>query len=109
MDQPSDCIQVADGRTFNVTGIGEILNHSSSLVPEFENSLLSVSELTKSNIAIAIFTDSKCLIVKLDSKITNLLAKLLQQAKTTNKILIDGNVVNGLYMCGYEDIKKKTE
>ena len=98
MDQPSDCIQVADGRTVNVTGSGKILNHNSSLVPEFENSLLSVSEITKSNNAIAIFTDSKCLIVKLDSKITTLVAKLLQQAKTSNIILIDGKNINGLYM-----------
>jgi hypothetical protein len=54
MDQPKDSVQVADGRTINVTGSGGILNHSSSLIPEFENSLLSVSEITKSNNSIAI-------------------------------------------------------
>ena len=64
MDQPKDSVQVADGRTISVTGSGGILNHNSSLVPEFENSLLSVSEITKSNNAIAIFTDTNCHIFK---------------------------------------------
>ena len=106
MDQPKDFVQVADGRTVNVTGTGKILNHNSSLVPQFENSLLSVSEITKSNNAIAIFTDSNCHIIKLNKDTLNILNNLILQAKSKNEILVDGKVINGLYMCDYDDIKK---
>jgi len=67
---------------------------------------LSVSKTTVNNNAIAIFTETDCHIVKLDKQILQLLYKLLNKAKSSNSILLNGDVVNGLYICGMDDIDK---
>jgi len=101
-----ETMQVANGDKIDIQGTGTILNHETNLVEEFTNTLLSVSRIDNSNNAIAIFTEEDCHIVKLDRELLRLLYKLLNKAKSKNSILLNGNVVNGLYVCDIEDIKK---
>jgi len=103
-----DSIQVADGHALEIEGKGTLLNHESSLVSSFKNTLLSVSKTVVSNNAIAIFTEHDCHVIKLDKEILKLLYKLLDKAKNNNDILLDGRVVNGLYVCNLEDIQNKS-
>jgi len=100
-----ESIQVADGHSLEIEGKGTLLNHESSLVSSFKNTLLSISQTTCHNNAIAIFTEQDCHIVKLNKKILQILYNLLDKAKLSNNILLNGRIINGLYVCGMEDIK----
>ncbi len=105
-NQPLGKITVANGTDVDIQGQGSLLNHTTNLVSEFTNSLLSISQTTQSNNAIAIFTESDCHIVQLDEDILDLLDKILTNSKSKNQILLNGNVVNGLYICEMSDINK---
>jgi len=89
-----------------IEGSGTLHNDNSNLVSQFKNSLLSVSQTTLANNAIAIFTESDCHIVKLDKEILQLLNLILTKAKSKNSVLLNGEVVNGLYICEMNDINK---
>ena len=104
-DLIDDKILVADGREVPISGAGRILNHKSSLVTDFQNSLLSVSKSIDKNNAIAIFTDSDCHIIKLDKQILDMIYKLLHNARTKGSMLVNGRMVNGLYVCEKNDIE----
>jgi len=101
-------IQTADGTNVDIEGTGTLLNHETNLVSAFTNSLLSVSQTTQANNAIAIFTENDCHIVKLDTDILKLLNLILIKAKCKNSVLLNGNVVNGLYICGMNDINSSS-
>ena len=103
-DPSNNAILVADGREVPITGSGKILNHESSLVTDFQNSLLSVSKTNIKNNAVAIFTDSDCHIIKLDKNILTMLYDLLHSARTKGSVLVNGREVNGLYICDKNDI-----
>jgi len=101
-----DQIQVADGSFIPIEGSGTLLNHTTGLISQFQNTLLSVNRTNVSNNAIAIFTETDCHVIKLNKQILNILYKLLNKAKSSNSILLNGDVVNGLYICEIEDIEK---
>jgi hypothetical protein len=101
-----DTIWVADGRTADIEGTGNILNHKCSLVPSFSASLLSVFQTIKSNNAISIFTDKECFIIKLDKDILNIFKKLTASAKSKNLVLVNGQQINGIYTCQSSDFNK---
>jgi len=101
-----DQIQVADGSFIPIEGSGTLLNHTTGLISQFQNTLLSVNRTNVSNNAIAIFTETDCHVIKLNKQILNILYKLLNKAKSSNSILLNGDVVNGLYICEIDDIEK---
>ncbi len=105
-DDQVESIQVADGTAVQIEGRGSLLNHKTNVVSGFTHSLLSISNTTAANNAIAIFTESDCHIVKLDKDLLKLLQSILIKAQSKNAILLNGQLVNGLYVCDMADINK---
>ena len=101
-----DSIWVADGRSVEIVGTGKIFNHECSLVPSFASSLLSVAQTNKANNSIAIFTNDECHVIKLDNEIKKFLTNLKESAIAKNLVLINGSLVNGVYVFDSNDIKK---
>jgi hypothetical protein len=73
-----------------IEGRGPLLNHKTNVVSGFTHSLLSISNTTAANNAIAIFTESDCHIVKLDEDLLKLLQSILIKAQSKNAILLNG-------------------
>ena len=106
MGKTKDQVQIAAGDPIDLIGTGDILNHTAHYTPEFHTSLLSVRQTLHHNDALALFTEKDVHVVSntpIIKKLFNLIIKLSKKNKT---LILNGNVVNGLYLVKGSSILK---
>ena len=101
-----DTVTIAAGNPLDIQGEGDILNHTSKYIPEFHTSLLSVYQTLKSNDSLALFTDNDVHVVKNFPIVKSLFNLIINLSKLNQSIVLDGKVVNGLYIVTSDAINK---
>ncbi len=99
-------VTAADGSEIRILGQGKLLNHPVQYSDLFKINLLSVSATATANSALALFTDTGCHIVSNLPEIRELINKILLVAQNSNSLLINGKLVDGMYLVKLSDVMK---
>jgi hypothetical protein len=104
MEGVQDSVTIANGEKLPVKGKGLFMGMTADYVPLLNNTLISISKLTKQSNQLAIFDENEMVCIKRSDEINNLIDKLLLVAKQNNLVTIKAKQSNGLYKSTFQNL-----